>query len=189
MTTRDTPGETGGPSTTILVNRAPVLTLWAAVVAERLGHDRDAALTLGRAVAGLNAQAKGRRLGIFAPAPPGATRPERRAAGETIEVELLGRVVPALRTKEGLRACDEGRASAPQAVERYLEGKFGGALAAVREAMAALARSYAKDELATQAFALYERFRPGVPPGQRGWGAKGVLDLGKLKALAGKNHR
>ena len=36
----------------IKVNRAPVLTLWAAVVAERLGHDRDAAITLGRAVAG-----------------------------------------------------------------------------------------------------------------------------------------
>jgi hypothetical protein len=30
------------------VNRAPVLTLWAAVVAERLGHPADAALTLAR---------------------------------------------------------------------------------------------------------------------------------------------
>lgn len=184
MTTRDTPGETGGPSTTIVVNRAPVLTLWAAVVAERLGYERDAALTLGRAVAGLNAQAKGRRLGIFAPAPPGAKRPERRAAGETIEVELLGRIVPTVRTKEGLRALDRDRAAEPASVERYLEGKFGGALAAVREAMAALARSYAKDELATQAFALYERFRPGVPPGQRGWGAKGVLDLARVREMA-----
>ena len=49
----------------IKINRAPVLTLWAAVVAERLGNDRDTALTLGKAVAGLNAQSKGRRLGIF----------------------------------------------------------------------------------------------------------------------------
>jgi hypothetical protein len=40
---------------TIEVNRAPVLTLWASVVAERLGFDHDEALTLGRAVAGLNA--------------------------------------------------------------------------------------------------------------------------------------
>src|SRR5690349_24427396 len=37
---------------TIHVNRAPVLTLWATVIAWRLGYDRDAALTLGRAVAG-----------------------------------------------------------------------------------------------------------------------------------------
>src|SRR6187399_1344901 len=51
----------------IAINRAPVLTLWAAVVAERLGFDADEAATLGRAVAGLNAQSKGRRLGIFKP--------------------------------------------------------------------------------------------------------------------------
>jgi hypothetical protein len=44
----------------VTINRAPVLTLWAAVVAERLGYDREASLTLGRAVAGLNAQSKGR---------------------------------------------------------------------------------------------------------------------------------
>ena len=35
---------------TIKINRAPVLTLWAAVVAERLGFDRATALTLGQAV-------------------------------------------------------------------------------------------------------------------------------------------
>jgi len=41
------------------VNRAPVLTLWAAVVAEVLGFKHEEALTLGRAVAGLNAYSKG----------------------------------------------------------------------------------------------------------------------------------
>ena len=50
---------------TISINRAPVLTLWAAVVARRLGLDEDEALTLGKALAALNAQAKGRRLGSF----------------------------------------------------------------------------------------------------------------------------
>jgi len=53
----------------ILINRAPVLTLWATILAERLGFDKDEALSLGKAVAGLNAQSKGRRLGIFKPAP------------------------------------------------------------------------------------------------------------------------
>ena len=52
----------------IQINRAPVLTLWAAVVAERLGFKPDEALSLGKALAGLNAQSKGRRLGIFKPA-------------------------------------------------------------------------------------------------------------------------
>ncbi len=44
---------------TIRINRAPVLTLWAAVVAERLGFGHHTARTLGRAVAGLNAYSKG----------------------------------------------------------------------------------------------------------------------------------
>jgi hypothetical protein len=53
----------------IRINRVPVLTLWAAVVAERLGFDRDTALTLGQAVAGLSAYAKGVSLGIVEPRP------------------------------------------------------------------------------------------------------------------------
>ncbi len=53
----------------LTINRAPVLTLWEAVVAERLGFNRKEALTLGRAVAGLNAYSKGVRRGLFQPAP------------------------------------------------------------------------------------------------------------------------
>ena len=48
----------------IRVNRAPVLTLWAAIVAERLGHDADAAITLGRAVARSSAQVKARAIDL-----------------------------------------------------------------------------------------------------------------------------
>jgi hypothetical protein len=48
---------------TVTINRAPVLTLWASVMAESLGFERDEALTLGKAVAGLTAQSKGQRLG------------------------------------------------------------------------------------------------------------------------------
>ena len=43
-------------SKAISINRAPVLTLWAAVVAERLGFDKDEGLSLGKALAGLTAQ-------------------------------------------------------------------------------------------------------------------------------------
>ena len=49
----------------IKINRAPVLTLWATIVAERLGYKKDESLTFGKAVAGLNAQSKGKRLGIY----------------------------------------------------------------------------------------------------------------------------
>ena len=54
-------------SKTILINRAPVLTLWGAVVAQRVGYNWNEALSLGKALAGLTAQSKGRRLGIYKP--------------------------------------------------------------------------------------------------------------------------
>jgi hypothetical protein len=47
------------PVRTIKINRAPVLTLRVAVVAERLGLDGEEALTMGKAVAGLTAHDKG----------------------------------------------------------------------------------------------------------------------------------
>jgi len=50
-----------------MVKRAPVLTLWAAVVAKVLGFEHDEVLTLGRAVAGLNAYSKGVSLRLFQP--------------------------------------------------------------------------------------------------------------------------
>ena len=56
--------EKDGKRSWMMVNRAPVLTLWAAVVAETLGFEHDEALTLGRAVAGLNAYSKGVSPGL-----------------------------------------------------------------------------------------------------------------------------
>ena len=48
----------------IKINRAPVLTLWAVVLGERLGHNPEEALTLAKGLSGLTAQAHGRALGI-----------------------------------------------------------------------------------------------------------------------------
>jgi len=173
--------------TVIAVNRAPVLTLWAAVVAERLGHDRAAALSLGKAVAGLNAQSKGRRLGIYKPAAPVEPPPEKKPRPEGIAlVELLGRLVPAKDFGEGQRAVENGQPVDPAGVERYLQQKFGEALGDVIKTMETLARSFPPRELAGRAFSLYERFRPQIPAGVRGWGAKGDLDLALIRSLAKK---
>lgn len=75
------------------VNRAPVLTLWATVVAERLGYPPETALTLGRFVAGSSARAKAPRLGITDEAHETA---ERHVQAATLKphhptVRLLGR--------------------------------------------------------------------------------------------------
>ena len=171
------------PTATVSVNRAPVLTLWAAVVAERLGHRRATALTLGKAVAGLNAQSKGRRLGIFeAPKEePGAEQHGKSAKPKRQMVPLLGRAVPVVHTPDGLRATVKDRPEHPATVERYLEQKFGFALPEVEEAMRELAKAYPPKKLAAIGFALYEQFRPEIPEGTKGWGAKGKLALAKIR--------
>ena len=168
---------------TVSINRAPVLTLWAAVVAQRLGFDEDEALSLGRAVAGLNAQTKGRRLGIFKPHEEKPTKAREKARGEEFWIEICGRPVPAKNTDEGIRAVRGAQKIEPDGVRRYLEGKFGDDFGQVRSAMQRLARSFQPKELAERCFELYERFRPAIPSGVKGWGAKGELDLRVIEGL------
>src|SRR5258706_9900731 len=141
-------------SQSIQINRAPVLTLWAAVVAERLGYDAEEALTLGRAGAGLNARPKARALGIT-----GTTARSKRGSSSTprppkarapLEVELLGRVVPVVKTPDGVRSAESGKPADPAAVRRYLEGKFGEALPAARRALVALGKASPPETLAAR---------------------------------------
>lgn len=170
----------------VKVNRAAVLTAWAAVVAERLGFRRDEALTLGRAVAGLNAFSKGRRLGLMQPSPEAVKEARERAREEAgVErVELLRRSVPVARTDEGLRAVHDTHPTSPESVRRYLHGKLGDAFDDTLEAMHELARSRSRDDLRAEAYDLYEAFRPNVPRGKRGWGAEGRLSLDRIRKLA-----
>lgn len=171
----------------IKINRAPVLTLWAAVVAERLGYDYDAALTLGKGVAGLNAQSKGRKLGIFEESKGDKKEerePKKRTAGEQYSVTVLGRPVPVVETDAGVRATIKGEAIKPDSVQGYLENKFGDDLAEVQAAMEELAKAYDRGKLTARAYDLYEQFRPKIPEGKKGWGAAGDLDLDYIRSLA-----
>jgi hypothetical protein len=171
----------------VMVNRAPVLTLWAAVVAERIGFDYETALTLGKTLAGMNAQFKGRSLGIYKAAEPGEGAPKKKKrAGEDIWIELLGRPVLAMKTEHGVRAIENDKPIDPAGVESYLTEKFGAALEDVRKAMAALAGTFTAKELAHNAFELYSRFRPSIPEGMRGWGANGELKLAMIRGLCNK---
>src|SRR3954449_13572432 len=169
---------------TVPINPAPVPALWAAVVAERLGFDRDTALTLGQAVAGLSAYAKGVSLGILEPRPELVREQgDRLGEGECLQVDLLGRAVPVVRTPDGLRAMNKGKPGNPAQIEKYLAGKFGERLVDARAAMAELAAACEPADLYRRGFRLYAQFRPGVPAGESGWGAKGELDLAKVRAL------
>jgi len=165
--------------TTFRINRAPVLTLWAAVVAEQIGLPHDTALTAGQAVAGMTAHAKGVRLGIIAEISDGKPKPSLpRPEGAT------GGIVHIADSKDGPRAINKDELGKPVAVEKYLRSKFGAHLDATRSAMEALAMTLPPIELNAKAFHLYEQFRPEVPPDENGWGAKGVLDLTRIHKLA-----
>jgi len=168
---------------TIDINRAPVLTLWAAVVAERLGFTWDEALSLGCAVAGLDAHSKGVYLGLFTPS-AGTEKKRGTAARKAVRVDLLGRGIPALQTPDGVRAISKDKAIEPASVKTYLENKFSDALADALAAMRTLAKSVPPAHLADRAFHLYEEFRPQVPQGAAGWGTIGRLDLSRISRLA-----
>lgn len=170
----------------VRVNRAPVLTLWAAVVAERLGHPPDTAFSLASYVAGTAARAKARRLGISEE--HGQEHRDGAAPSRPRETtRLLGRDVPLTHDKDGVVLADAGDgkpagATPPQA---YVAKAFGSRLDEVRAAMDALAIRFEPDELNRLGFHLYEQFRPEVPADVRGWGAKGTLHLRKIRDAAG----
>jgi hypothetical protein len=154
----------------IRVNPAPVLTLWAAVVAERLGYEPEAALSLASAVAGTAAQARAVR--------PGGTGLRT--------VMLLGHEVPVRNTPDGaLRACDaEGRPAEPEPVRRYLERAFGTRLAEARSSMEALAAQVAPPELNRMGHRLFDAFRPEMPESASGFAVKGRLRLERIGEAA-----
>jgi len=168
------------------INRAPVMTLWAVVVAERLGYDTDTALTLGKAVAGLNAQSKGKKLGLYEE--PSEEEKEKQSKKEkeiqTEFVEILRRNVPVTKTGNGLRAVIKGEVIHPGSVETYIKNKFGENYQEARAAMETLAKAFTPKQLERKAYDLYEKFRPEIPEGTKGWGAKGELDLDYIRSFS-----
>jgi hypothetical protein len=92
--------------------------------------------------------------------------------------------VPAVETAQGLRAAEKGKPIPAESVQTYLRQRFGDDYEAARAAMEKLARDYTPKQLKSQAYGLYEKFRPEIPEGKKGWGAKGELDLDYIRSLA-----
>jgi hypothetical protein len=49
--------------------------------------------------------------------------------------------------------------------------------------MAQLTDSMGAEDLAADAYELYEQFRPAIPAGVAGWGAAGTLSLATIRKL------
>lgn len=75
-----------------------------------------------------------------------------------------------------------------KANEGQLVAKYGGqeAYDRVKAAMNGALASWEGDEddLDKKAFGMYEKFRPSVPAGEKGWGRKGQLSLAQIKSVA-----
>lgn len=171
---------------TVEINRAPVLTLWATVVAQRLGFKRDEALTIGKAVAGQTAHSKGTRIGIYEPTAKAikeARAAKREEAGVTY-LSFMGRELPIFNTDDGLRAVNRDKPIKPESVDKYFQTKFGEALDDTVQAMQSLAKSRPPKQLASDAFKMYMQFRPDVAAGKKGWGASGTLSLSLIREMA-----
>jgi hypothetical protein len=126
----------------------------------------------------------GGRLGIYKPVPQEVKKARARKRGEEFLIEICGRQVPAINTTDGVRAVIKNQPIEAKSVERYLESKFGESLGSARSAMRDLAKAFRPEQLRTNAFRLYEEFRPAIPEGVKGWGAKGDVDINRIRSLA-----
>jgi hypothetical protein len=162
----------------IEVGRRPVLILWGTIVAERLGFERDEALTLGRAVASLGGRMSYARPEMVTPAKISEMR-AKLGPGQTIDVGLIDRVVSIARVPEGLRAVVKNQPIDPASVELYLGEKFGDHIDDVAGAMISLAETLPPSRLAECAFELYEQFRPETSE----------LDIDRISASIRSNPR
>ncbi|KPI38028.1 uncharacterized protein AB675_1126 [Cyphellophora attinorum] len=182
----------------IMINRAPVLTLWAACVACFLYPDLnwEACLSAGAAIATLCAISKGRAVGKMDP--PNDDNDNKAKKKEKREkdrddapqnLDVMSFALP-LNPKDGGRSVMMSGKPKPQS-ESALISKYGGkeAYSSARKAMEEGLKAWRddEDELNRRAFGMYEKFRPGVPSGSQGWGRKGELDLEKIAQVVGKN--
>jgi hypothetical protein len=100
--------------------------------------------------------------------------------GAEFQVELCGRAVPARNTEDEVRATQRGKAIDPGSVQRYLEGKFGDDLDAVRSAMEKLTKAPPEPKrsrnvsgtapLSGRRSRERANARPGDTPRKRRWG-------------------
>lgn len=178
----------------IMINRAPVLTLWAATVANFLYPDEDwtTCLGIGSSVSSLCAISKGRAIGKVQPKDESTKSEEqkkkakRQTKDETRELEVMG--FP-MHIKDGVVVVDGKKKPAN---EHLLQTKYGGEeeYTNVRRAMEQALQTWNndKEELDKKAFHMYEKFRPNIASGSAGWGRKGPLNLHQVKSTIESKH-
>ncbi|KAI9574735.1 hypothetical protein HD554DRAFT_93210 [Boletus coccyginus] len=160
-----------------VINRAPLMTAWATIVAERLGFEREEALSIGSVYMEMNAVAKGVSLGIIDQSRKKEIEPI--SGGQQPYVDLMGRR-PLYRTQlSKWRALVNGTPANPSTAFSYISRAFRQTTPYIIGALRLLARSYPPQELNKTGFSLYADFRPTVC----GWGERGEVRCERILSL------
>jgi hypothetical protein len=145
-----------------------------------LGYDKQTALTLGKAVAGLNAQSKGKKLGIYEEKSEDEKKEDKPALSKVEGkkekavkpefIELLGRVIPAVKTPKGLGRAQR-RANPCRKCPKLSRQKF--KETTTRKARKKLQRLYTK----TAESKAYSSMKSSARKFQKakGWGVKELI--------------
>ncbi|KAF8450590.1 hypothetical protein L210DRAFT_3469664 [Boletus edulis BED1] len=164
-----------------VTNRAPLMTAWATIVAERLGFEREEALSIGSVYTEMNAVAKGVSLGIVDRSRQKEMDPI--SGGQQPYVDLMGKRRPLYKTQSSKwRALVSGSPAIPSTAFSYISRAFRQTTPYIVGALRLLAASYSPQELNKVGFSLYAEFRPIVD----GWGKRGEVRCERILSLRKK---
>lgn len=165
-----------------VVNRAPLMTAWATVVAERLGFRREEALSIASVYTEMNAVTKGVSLGIYQ---SGKERGmEAITGGSQSYIEFMGRRIPLYQTQtQQWRALSNGSPVKPSTAFSYISRAFRQTTPYIVGALKLLADSFSAEEVNGLAWSLYAEFRPTVDQ----WGARSEVNCSTILDLRKKD--
>ncbi|KAJ4478208.1 hypothetical protein J3R30DRAFT_3657519 [Lentinula aciculospora] len=170
-----------------IVNRAPLMTAWATVVAERMGFRREEALSIASSYTEMNALSKGVSLGIFKEGKQKGL--EAAKGGAQPYVDLMGRRPLYQIQNNCWRALHNGTPTQPSTAYSYISRSLRQTMPFIMGALRLLANSFTPQEINQEAWGLYTQFRPAG----EGWGERSevrcttILALKKL-SLDGSNQ-
>ncbi|KAK5689915.1 hypothetical protein LTR97_012675 [Elasticomyces elasticus] len=165
----------------ITINRAPVLELWASCVAQFVYPELswESCLSAGGAIASITAMAKGRSIGMMEkpdPSEAAMRREKRKEKAEHNELDEVDLISFHLKLKDGQAMVGDKPKKGNEIAlrKKYSDEQYEKAKQAMQEALNEWKGK--EDELNQQAFKM-----PNIPPGQKGWGRKGQLNLQNVK--------
>ncbi|KZT35553.1 hypothetical protein SISSUDRAFT_1131050 [Sistotremastrum suecicum HHB10207 ss-3] len=159
------------------VNRAPIMTAWSMIVAEKLGFKREEALSIASVYTELNAISRGVASGIFDSKK--ADGMEAKSLGSQPYVELMGRRPLFMTQSSQWRALSKGDPVPPSTAFSYVSRSLRQTAPYVIGAMRLLAETYSPRELNEKGFGIYAEFRPAVTD----WGARSEVRCKDILAL------